>query len=111
MAKSLKRQTSIVTLTSDFGLADSYVAEMKAAILRQAPAAVMVDVTHQIAPGDILGGSICLERAIAGFPKGSIHLAVVDPGVGGSRRILVVDIAGQKVICPDNGLITWAWRR
>jgi S-adenosylmethionine hydrolase len=111
MAKRLNRSSAIVTLTSDFGLADTYVAEMKAAILRKAPSAALIDVTHQIAPGDVPGGSICLEKAIAGFPSGTIHLAVVDPGVGGKRKILKVDIACQVVICPDNGLITWAWRR
>ncbi len=52
-----------------------------------------------------------LERAIDGFPPGTVHLAVVDPGVGTDRRILIVEIHGQLAVCPDNGLITWAWRR
>jgi S-adenosylmethionine hydrolase len=60
---------------------------------------------------DILCGSITLERAVDGFPAGSVHLAVVDPGVGTDRRILVAQINQQHVVCPDNGLITWAWRR
>ncbi|HEX3358537.1 MAG TPA: SAM-dependent chlorinase/fluorinase [Tepidisphaeraceae bacterium] len=100
----------IVTFTTDFGLADSYVAEMKAAVLKQVPTAVLVDVTHLIGPQDVLAGSVVLERAIAAFPYGTIHVAVVDPGVGTDRRILVVEINRQRVICPDNGLITWAWR-
>jgi hypothetical protein len=101
----------IITLTSDFGLSDSYVAAMKAAILYRLPRAALIDVTHQIPPQDILAGSIALERAIDACAAGTVHLAVVDPGVGGHRRILVVQIRGQYVICPDNGLVTWAWRR
>jgi len=101
----------IITLTSDFGQADWYVAAMKAVLLKECPDARLVDVTHQIPAGDILAGTLCLERAIAAFAPATIHLAVVDPGVGSSRRILVVSIADQLVLCPDNGLITWAWRR
>lgn len=101
----------IVTLTSDFGTQDHYVAMMKARLLEHCPGVVMVDITHAIGPQDILAGSIMLERAIDGFLPGTIHLAVVDPGVGTSRRILVVQIHQQMVVCPDNGLITWAWRR
>src|SRR5437763_10942624 len=100
----------IVTLTTDFGLADSYVAEMKAAVLADNPECVLVDVTHLIAPQDVLAGSITLQRVIASFPPRSIHLAVVDPGVGTRRRLLIIKINRQRVICPDNGLITWAWR-
>lgn len=101
----------IVTFTSDFGTRDAYAAAMKAAVLRQHPAAVLVDVTHQVAPQDILSGSIAIERAVDAFSAGTIHVAVIDPGVGTQRRLLVVRIRGQLVLCPDNGLITWAWRR
>ncbi|HEY1921117.1 MAG TPA: SAM-dependent chlorinase/fluorinase [Tepidisphaeraceae bacterium] len=101
----------IVTLTSDFGLSDAYVAAMKGAILRESPSAILVDVTHNVPAGDVLCGSILLERAVDGFGAGAVHLAVVDPGVGSDRRILVVEIGGSVVVCPDNGLITWAWRR
>ena len=101
----------IVTLTTDFGLSDAYVAAMKGAILRESPNAVLVDVTHRVPPGDVLCGSISLERAVDGFGAGAVHLAVVDPGVGSDRRILLVEICGSIVVCPDNGLITWAWRR
>lgn len=100
----------IVTLTTDFGLRDSYVAAMKAAVLRHCPDARLLDVTHQIPPHDVLFGSITLERAVDGFFPGTVHLAVVDPGVGTNRRILVVSINKQIVVCPDNGLITWSWR-
>ncbi len=101
----------IVTLTSDFGLSDAYVAAMKGAILRECPSAVLVDVTHNVPPGDLLCGSVLLERAVDGFGAGAVHLAVVDPGVGSDRRILLVRIRGSIVVCPDNGLITWALRR
>ena len=101
----------IITLLSDFGLCDSYVAEMKAVLLKGCPAARLVDVTHLIPPQDVLAGSIALERALRSFTKGTVHLAVVDPGVGTERRILAVKVHGQIVICPDNGLITWTWHR
>jgi S-adenosyl-L-methionine hydrolase (adenosine-forming) len=101
----------IVTFTTDFGLSDAYAAAMKAAVLRQCPEAVLVDITHQVSRHDILAGSIALERAIDAFDAGTIHIAVVDPGVGTDRRVLIVEIRRQFVICPDNGLITWAWRR
>jgi S-adenosyl-L-methionine hydrolase (adenosine-forming) len=103
--------TPVITLTSDFGLADAYVAAMKAAILRQAPNARLIDVSHQIPPQDILFGAIVLERAIDAFDPGTIHLAVVDPGVGTARKILIAQIHSQTIICPDNGLITWTWRK
>jgi len=108
---SAKHKPPIVTLTSDFGLADAYVAAMKGAILRQCPTAVLVDVTHNVPPQDVLCGSITLERAIDGFGPGTIHLAVVDPGVGTNRRILIAQIHKSFVVCPDNGLITWAQHR
>jgi S-adenosylmethionine hydrolase len=101
----------IITLTTDFGLADIYVAALKGAILRHSPSATLIDITHAVPRHDVFFGSICLERAVASFDAGTMHLAVVDPGVGGDRRILVVQIRRSWIICPDNGLITWAWRR
>src|SRR5215204_1926437 len=100
----------IVTLTSDFGLSDHYVAAMKAVLVRECPEARLIDVTHNVPRHDILCGSITLERAVDGFPRGTVHLAVVDPGVGTDRRLIVARLKGQTIICPDNGLITWAWR-
>src|SRR5215212_9325005 len=105
------RGRPIVTLTSDFGTVDFYVAAMKAVLLRACPDARLVDVTHAVPRHDILCGSITLERAVDGFPPGTTHLAVVDPGVGTDRRLLVAEIKSQRVVCPDNGLITWSWRR
>jgi S-adenosylmethionine hydrolase len=100
----------LITLTTDFGLSDSYVAAMKAVLIRRCPEARLIDVTHQIPPQDVLCGSITLERAVDGFPPDTVHLAVVDPGVGTERRMHVVDINRQRIVCPDNGLITWSWR-
>src|SRR5687767_15320180 len=105
------RGRPIVTLTSDFGTVDFYAAAMKAVLLRACPEARLIDVTHGVPRHDILCGSITLERSIDGFPPGTLHLAVVDPGVGTDRRLLVTELNGQLIVCPDNGLITWAWRR
>src|SRR4051794_6375071 len=101
----------IVTLTSNFGTRDFYVSAMKAVLLRHCPDVRLIDVTHEVPRHDILCGAITLERAVDGFLPGTIPLAVVDPGVGTDRRILVVELNRQIVICPDNGLITWAWHR
>ncbi|MBC8105102.1 MAG: SAM-dependent chlorinase/fluorinase [Anaerolineae bacterium] len=100
----------IITLTSDFGLSDFYVAAMKAVLIRHAPEARLIDVTHQVPRHDILCGAITLERAVDGFLPGTVHLAVVDPGVGSQRRLIVAELHRQKIVCPDNGLITWAAR-
>lgn len=104
------RPRPIVTLLTDFGTRDYYVAAMKAVLIRENPQARLIDVTHNVPPQDILCGSITLERAVDGFPPGTVHLAVVDPGVGTDRRLIITRIRGQWVVCPDNGLITWTWR-
>jgi S-adenosylmethionine hydrolase len=100
----------IITLTTDFGLTDSYVAAMKAVLLRHCPDATLIDVTHNVPRQDILCGSITLERAVDGFPPGTVHLAVVDPGVGTDRRIIITELNRSLIVCPDNGLISWSWR-
>jgi S-adenosylmethionine hydrolase len=104
------RVRPIITLTTDFGLTDSYVAAMKAVLLRHCPDATLIDVTHNVPRQDILCGSITLERAVDGFPPGTVHLAVVDPGVGTERRIIIAELNRSLIVCPDNGLITWSWR-
>jgi S-adenosyl-L-methionine hydrolase (adenosine-forming) len=105
------RPRPIVTLTTDFGTRDFYVAAMKAVLIRQCPDVRLLDVTHHVPRHDVLCGSITLERAVDGFPPGTVHLAVIDPGVGTDRRLLVAELKGQLIVCPDNGLITWPWRR
>ena len=99
-----------MTLLTDFGLTDSYVAQMKAVLIRSCPEARLIDVTHQVPRHDVLCGSITLERAVDGFPPGTVHLAVVDPGVGSDRRLLIARVNEQLIVAPDNGLITWSWR-
>ena len=96
----------LITLTSDFGLADGYVGAMKGVILSIAPAAALVDLTHQIPPQDVRAGAYALSQAAGEFPAGTVHLAVVDPGVGGPRRALAVRARGCLWVGPDNGLFT-----
>jgi S-adenosylmethionine hydrolase len=100
----------IVTLTTDFGLRDAYVAELKGVMLGIAHAArrplSLVDVTHEVERHDIAEGALALEAAAPFFPPGTVHLAVVDPGVGTARRGLAVAAAGHVFIGPDNGLFT-----
>ncbi|QOV89858.1 SAM hydrolase/SAM-dependent halogenase family protein [Humisphaera borealis] len=104
---------TILTLTTDFGTDDFYVGTMKGSMLRHCPGSSLIDITHAVPRHDVLFGAIMLERAIAAFPPGTIHLAVVDPGVGTSRRMVIARWPGlgQTAVCPDNGLLTWAWRR
>ena len=100
----------LVTLTTDFGLRDAYVAEMKGVMLGIARAARrslhLVDVTHDVAPHDVTEGALALDAAAPFFPSGTVHLAVVDPGVGTARRGLAVAAGGQLFVGPDNGLFT-----
>ena len=97
---------AIITLLSDFGATDSYVAEVKGVLLSLAPGAQLVDVSHDIAPGDVRAGSFVLGRAWPRFPAGTVHLAVVDPGVGTARRALAAEAAGHRFVAPDNGLLS-----
>lgn len=96
----------IITLLTDFGIADSYVAETKAGILRLAGDAVLVDITHGVLPGDIRAGAYLLGRSWHHFPPGTVHLAVVDPGVGTERAALAIAAHDHRFVGPDNGLFT-----
>ena len=98
----------IITLTTDFGLDDGYVASMKGAILSINPQVTIVDVTHQVPPQDILYGAYVLSTAYPYFPPGSIHVAVVDPGVGSARRAVAVAVGGRYCVGPDNGVLSLA---
>jgi S-adenosyl-L-methionine hydrolase (adenosine-forming) len=97
---------AVITLTTDFGIRDPYVAEMKAVILGLNPAVRFVDVTHEVAAHDVMEGALAVQAMAAVCPGGTIHVAVVDPGVGTSRRGLVVAASGQCFVGPDNGLFT-----
>jgi hypothetical protein len=96
----------IITLLTDFGNADHYVAEIKGVLLSQAPAVTLVDVTHGLAPGDVRSGAYILGRVWERFPPGSIHMSVVDPGVGSSRAPLALAANGYYFVGPDNGVFT-----
>lgn len=96
----------LVTLTTDFGLTDAYVAAMKGAMLQVEPSLTMVDVTHQVEPQDVMGGAFVLRQTIPYFPEGTVHLAVVDPGVGSARRPIAALFGGHFFVGPDNGLFS-----
>ncbi|MCC7261167.1 MAG: SAM-dependent chlorinase/fluorinase [Candidatus Latescibacteria bacterium] len=100
----------LITLTSDFGLQDYYVGAMRGAVLRLAPEARLVDLSHCIPPQDLLAGAWVLRHAATEFPPGAVHLAVVDPGVGSARRPLVVQSGGYLWVGPDNGLFSFAFQ-
>lgn len=97
---------TVVSLTTDFGTGDGYVAAMKGVICRIAPQARILDISHSIPPQDVRTGGFVLRRAVPYFPPGSIHVAVVDPGVGTPRRPLAARLDDQYFIAPDNGILT-----
>jgi len=97
----------ILTLLTDFGAASPYVAILKGLALRNIPNLSLVDLSHQIHPGDILEGQFFLQHCSASFPKGSIHLAVVDPGVGTGRLPLAIQTDDAFFVGPDNGIFTF----
>lgn len=96
----------LLTLLTDFGLTDYYVAAVKGTVLRLAPGTVLVDVSHDVPAGDVETAGFLLAAAFPSFPAGTVHLAVVDPGVGSGRRILAIRTASGYLLAPDNGLLT-----
>jgi len=105
-------RVTIVTLLTDYGLQDTYVGQLKGALLTVAPDVTLVDLTHAVAPQDVLGGAFLLASAIDAFPARTIHVAVVDPGVGSARRALAIHTAhGDVLVGPDNGLLLAAAER
>jgi S-adenosyl-L-methionine hydrolase (adenosine-forming) len=102
---------AIITLLTDFGAQDYFVGAMKGVILSLNPDAAIVDLTHEIPPQDIRAAAFNLLACYKEFPAGTIHLAVVDPGVGSDRRAILVACANQFFIGPDNGLFSWVSER
>ena len=96
-----------ITLLTDFGTEDAYAAVMKGVILTRDPRAVLVDITHAIEPQNIRHGAFVLGSAYRYFPKNTIHVAVVDPGVGGERRGIILKVPDALFVAPDNGLLTY----
>jgi S-adenosylmethionine hydrolase len=99
----------IVTFLSDFGVVDWFVGVVHGVINQICPAAHVIDLNHACEPGDVERAAFLLEAAAADFPPRTVHLAVVDPGVGTERRALAVSAHGQTFVGPDNGLLEWAF--
>ena len=99
-------KSRIITLITDFGTADTYAGVMKGVILSINSIAMVVDITHEIAPQDVWGACFALHTAYPWFPKKTIHLVVVDPGVGSERRPLIIETKEYFFIGPDNGVFT-----
>ncbi|MBM4329178.1 MAG: SAM-dependent chlorinase/fluorinase [Deltaproteobacteria bacterium] len=102
--------TSMITLTTDFGARDGYVAQMKGVIYTINPGVTVIDVTHDIQPFDIVEGALVLKGLARYYPEGTIHVAVVDPGVGGTRRGLALRCGERIYLGPDNGLFSLVLR-
>jgi S-adenosylmethionine hydrolase len=96
----------VITLLTDFGTADGYVGEMKGVLASLAPHAAVVDITHDVVPHDVEGARLALARYWRRFPDGTVHLVVVDPGVGGARDALAVSSEGRFFVGPDNGVLS-----
>ena len=97
---------SVITLLTDFGTSDSYVAEVKGVLLSGTPGATLVDISHAVPPGSIATAAYLLGRTWRHFPKGTVHFVVVDPGVGTTRRAVAVGRDGHFFVAPDNGVLT-----
>ena len=102
---------SVITLLTDFGHRDAFVGTMKGVILEICPEARIVDLSHGIAPQRIDEGAFVLRTAYAYFPEGTVHVAVVDPGVGGERRVLIVETPRYRFVGPDNGIFAHVYAR
>lgn len=101
----------IVTLTTDFGTGSEYVAQLKAVLLGSAVQPTLVDIAHDLPAHDIRGAAWLVGQACLAFPPDTLHIVVVDPGVGTARRLLWTRLGDQEFLCPDNGVLTWALRR
>lgn len=102
----MKNASPIITLTTDFGLHDPYVGQMKGALLSVCPQARLVDITHHVPPWNIAAAAVTLATSYLSFPPHSVHLVVVDPGVGGERAIVAAQGREHFFVCPDNGILS-----
>jgi S-adenosylmethionine hydrolase len=107
----MAEKKALITLTTDFGEADYYVAAMKGVIYSLNPAADMVDITHMVPPHDVYSAAFTLLCCYKDFPKSTIHLVVVDPGVGSRRRPILVMAGDYYFIGPDNGVFSYVYQR
>lgn len=101
----------IITLTTDFGSSDYFVGSVKGVLLQRAPGVRLIDMTHEIAPQDLTAAAFVLKEVSLYFPEGTVHLAVVDPGVGTDRRKIIVTEREQRYVAPDNGILTYILQR
>lgn len=103
--------SNLISLTTDFGLSDHFVGTMKGVILGIAPRARLVDISHDVPPFEIVEGAFTIAQTYRYFPSGTVHLIVVDPGVGTSRRPILMEAASQYFIAPDNGVLSMIYKR
>jgi S-adenosylmethionine hydrolase len=101
----------VITLTTDFGTRDHYVGTMKGVILNIHRSALIVDICHSVPPYDVLEGALTIAQAYSYFPPGTVHMVVVDPGVGSSRRPILADTGKYRFIAPDNGVLSLVYAR
>jgi S-adenosyl-L-methionine hydrolase (adenosine-forming) len=104
-------RTPIVTLTTDFGLNDHFIGAMKGVILEIAPEAQLIDIGHAVQPFDILDGALTISQAYSYFPAGTVHMVVVDPGVGTARRPIILTGERHLFVAPDNGVLSLIYDR
>ena len=104
-------RTAIITLTTDFGLNDHFVGAMKGVILEIAPEAQIIDISHAVQPFDILDGALTISQAYSYYPSGTIHMVIVDPGVGTTRRPILLTGERHLFVAPDNGVLSLIYAR
>jgi S-adenosylmethionine hydrolase len=104
-------QRPIITLTTDFGINDHFVGTMKGVILNIAPDAAIVDISHSVQAFDVLDGALTVAQAYSYFPTGTVHVVVVDPGVGTARRPIIASSDGHHFVAPDNGVLSLVYAR
>jgi S-adenosylmethionine hydrolase len=109
-AENMEKDIPIITLLTDFGLQDEYAAVMKGVILSINSSAQVIDITHEVPRHDVMGAALVMRTSFRYFPKGSIHVIVVDPGVGGKRKIICMKTEGHFFIAPDNGVLSLIMR-
>ncbi|MGH9583520.1 MAG: SAM hydrolase/SAM-dependent halogenase family protein [Bryobacteraceae bacterium] len=104
-------RSPIITLTTDFGLLDHYVGTMKGVVLSRCPEARLIDISHEIAPFSIYAGAYAIDQAAPYFLPGTVHVVVIDPGVGTARKPILAEALGQIFIAPDNGVLSLIFAR
>jgi S-adenosylmethionine hydrolase len=109
--KALVARTPLITLTTDFGISDHFVGTIKGVILGIAPDARIVDISHSVQAFDVLDGALTISQAYAYFPSGTVHMVVIDPGVGTARRPILVTSERHYFVAPDNGVMSLIYDR